>query len=72
LLGKSTLDLNNAYTSKNQTISPQIIDAPIILFDTPFVFQIFLLASRKLLQILATSSSPKVRAREWMRARWER
>jgi hypothetical protein len=72
LLGNSTLDLKNASTNKNQAISPQIIDAPRILFDTPFVLQSFLLTSRKLLQVLATSSSPKVRAREWMRARWER
>jgi hypothetical protein len=32
----------------------------------------FVLTSRRLLQILATSSSPKDESKKWKRARWER
>jgi hypothetical protein len=57
---------------KNQAISPQIIDAPRRLLTHHCPPKLSFIDSRRLLQILATSFSPKTRARMRKRREWER
>jgi hypothetical protein len=73
LLGISTLDLKkNAYTNEKPSNITSNQDAPRRLLTHHLSSKAFFIDSRRLLQILATSFSPKTRAKMRKRREWER